>query len=101
MTVVFKYLDSTSYNFCRVFATWVQGIVTFSHILGGNAEITFVFFMGSVVITIASILYKSKANITPCLPGGEKKKPVPDLEVELNSVEDGVAQSPQHEARTE
>ncbi|EKX48891.1 hypothetical protein GUITHDRAFT_105516 [Guillardia theta CCMP2712] len=68
MALVFKFLDATSYNFCRVFATWLQGFITFSGLFGGGtSQVTGTFIFGSILVTAASILYKSKSNL-PCVP---------------------------------
>jgi len=63
MAACFKYLDANTYTFCRVLATWLQGILTISGLLGGGSqEVTLQFVAGSILVTGASILFKFQSK---------------------------------------
>ncbi|EKX30854.1 hypothetical protein GUITHDRAFT_122939 [Guillardia theta CCMP2712] len=62
MSFVFKYFDSNTYNFCRVFATWIQGFITFSGVTGEEKKVSSHFVLGSILVSAASIMYRSKSS---------------------------------------
>ena len=72
MACFFKYLDASSYNFCRVLATWLQGVVTLTGMLDGITHtVTVHFVIGSILVSVASIMYKAKTPLSiPSLPPG-------------------------------